>query len=195
MKNIFKREGFNFMKSKGRAVLHTETLPKFASFYKNNDIIVNVGTHRFWDYKSYFVNAGLLCEYISTDVKEIMDHITEKNRTDKIDNICASTFEDNSVDGIIFIGMHDNIKDPVTSYKEMYRILKPGGRILIAFPGSGAKCGGQLVDENSWRKFIAEFIVDEVAYVYDPENDQRYADGKNTSIIVIARKSYESTQV
>ena len=101
---------------------------------------------------------------------------------------------DESVDGFLFIGMHDNIKDPEAAYKEMYRILKPGGRILIAFPGSGAKCGGELVKMDEWRKFIPMFIVDEVKYVYAPENQERYTDDRNTSILVIARKPRENNQ-
>ena len=176
------------MKSKGRAVLHKEILPKFAGYFKNDDKIVNIGTHRFWDYSTYFVNPDLLCEYVSTDLREVPDQITGNNRVDLVDNICQSKLESETVNGFLFIGMHDNISDPNAAYKEMYRILKPGGKILIAFPGSGAKCGGELVKMDEWRDFIPMFIVDEVHYVYGPENQERHTDEKNTSIIVIGRK-------
>lgn len=193
MQNIFKRVGFNYMRSKGRAVLHREIVPKFANFFENGNKIVEVGKHIFWDYKPFFFNPRRLCNFVSIDTKEgLCDQQTNKPLDYKIDNICKSKMEDNSVNGFLFIGMHDNISDPETAYEEMHRILKPGGRILIAFPGSGAKCGGRLVNEGEWKKYIPMFIIDEVHYVYAPENQERYTDERNTSILIIARKPYEN---
>lgn len=189
MKDIFQDKTFNFMRSKGRAVLHTEIVPKFASFFKNGDKIVEVGKHIFWDYKPFFFNAALMCDFTSIDVAEnLRDQQTQEPLEYKIMDITNSGMEDNSVDGFLFIGMHDNINNPEKAYSEMYRILKQGGRLLVAFPGSGAQCGGNLVGMDSWMQYLNGFIVDEVHYVYDPENQERYSSGKNTSILVIARK-------
>lgn len=180
---------FNFMRSKGRAVLHKEILPKFASFFKRGDVIVEVGKHIFWDYKPFFVNPHLICEFKSIDVQpDLKDQQTQEPLDYEVDDITQSKMGDNTVDGFVFIGMHDNINNPEKAYAEMYRILKPGGRIIIAFPGSGAQCGGELVEMDGWQKFLKGYIIDEVQYVYDPENNERYSDGKNTSIIVLARK-------
>lgn len=196
MKNIdyFKtRTGFNYMRSKGRAVLHREILPKFARHFKRGDKIVEVGKHIFWDYKPFFFNPDLLCEFVSIDIREgLKDQQTEEPLNYEIDNITQSSFEDNSVDGFLFIGMHDNIHSPESAYSEMLRILKPGGRLLVAFPGSGAKCGGELVGMTEWANWLNGYIVDDVHYVYDPEDEQRYGEGKNTSIIVVARKPLEN---
>lgn len=187
MKNVFNRIGFNYMRSKGRAVLHKEILPKFAKYYQNGDLIVNIGTHRFWDYDSYFVNPDLLCEYHSYDIHEVRDQITNEIKGE-IGSVYELPQEDKSIDGLLFIGMHDNISDPMEAYRCILNKLKPGGRLLVAFPGSGAKCGGELVGMDSWNKFLNGYIIDEVHYVYDPEDQERYTDGKNTAILVIARR-------
>lgn len=190
MKNIFNSSGFNPMRSKGRAVLHNEILPKLAGFYKSGDLIVNVGTHIFWDYSSYFFNPVRMCDYVTTDTQsDLKDQQTNVLLTYKQDDICHSTFTDSSVDCVLFIGMHDNIDSPETAYAEILRILKPGGRLLVAFPGSGAQCGGRLLEgQFDWAKYLDGFIIDDVTYVYDPENEERYSDGKNTAILVVARK-------
>lgn len=189
MKDIFPRKGFNFMRSKGRAVLHSEVLPHFASHFNNGDKIVEVGKHNFWDYKPYFVNAGLICDYITIDTKAgIVDAVTQQPLEYMVENLLNSRIEPSSLDGLLFIGMHDNISDPPKAYEEIYRLLKPGGRVLVAFPGSGAKCGGELVEPDQWRQFLTKFIVDTVWYVYGPEDQERYGEDKNTSILVTARK-------
>lgn len=177
------------MKSKGRAVLHGEVIPKFASFFKNGDKIIEVGKHIFWDYKPFFFNPNLLCDFVSIDIRAgLCDQQTGEPLKYEIDNITQSCRPDSSVDGILYIGMHDNVSDPSAAFHEILRILKPGGRVLVAFPGAGAACGGELVAADEWQKFLTGFILDEVHYVYGPENEERYADGKNTSILVIARK-------
>jgi len=189
MKNIFGNQPFNPMRSKGRAVLHNEILPKLASFYKSGDLIVNIGTHIFWDYSSYFFNPVRMCEYITTDVQlDLKDQQEGTLLNYKIDDITNSSFADSSVDCVIFIGMFDNINNPRLAFDNILRILKPGGRLLVAFPGSGAVCGGELVGATEWADWLTGFIVDDVTYVYDPEDEERYSDGKNTSIIVLARK-------
>lgn len=183
------RKGFNFMSSKGRAVLHEELLPKFSKFFKREDVIVEVGKHIFWDYKPFFFNPNLLCNYKTIDIQPgLLDQQTSEPLEYEVDNIMQSKMESNTVDGFLFIGLHDNVGDPDKAYAEMLRILKPGGRIIVAFPGSGAQCGGELVGMDEWQKFLKGYIIDEVHYIYDPENEERYTDGKNTSILVIARK-------
>lgn len=183
------RTGFNYMKSKGRAVIHDEVMRKFVTHFKRGDIIVEVGKHIFWDYRPFFVNPNLICEFKSIDIQEdLRDQQTGEPLDYEIDNITNSNMDSNSVDGFLFVGMHDNIHNSELAYKEMLRILKPGGRVLIAFPGTGAQCGGQLVGMFDWAKYLDGYIIDDVTYVYDPEDEVRYSDGKNTSIIVVARK-------
>jgi SAM-dependent methyltransferase len=189
MKNIFNSSGFNPMHSKGRAVLHNEILPKIASFYKSGDTIVNIGTHIFWDYKSYFFNPVRFCNYITTDIRPgLTDQQTGEPLDYMVDDICHSKMESNSVDCVICIGIHDEVTEPELLYPEVYRILKPGGRIMVAFPGTGANVVGRWIGLTEWADFLKQFIVDDVHYVYDPENEERYSDGRNTAIMVIARK-------
>lgn len=189
MKNRNYKNEFNYMRSKGRAVLHHEILPRFASFFTHGDRVVDVGRHIYWDYSSYFFNPVRMCDYIQIDTQPgLKDQDTQEPIDYVVDDICQSKMEDNSVNGFVFIGMHDNINNAQKAYDEMYRMLKPGGRILVAFPGNGASCGGRLTTMFDWADYVNKFIIDEVTYVYKPENNERYTDGPNTSILVIARK-------
>lgn len=184
------------MYSKGRAVLHNELLPKFAQFFKHGDIVIEVGKHVYWDYSSYFVNPVRMCDFISIDTNPDLRSQDDNSQLSYwVDDITNSKFGNGSVDGVLFIGMHDNINDPQKAYQEIYRILKPGGRVLVAFPGTGARCGGTLEGMFDWPNYLEGFIIDDVHFVYSPENDERYEYGKNTSILVIARKPREVNQV
>lgn len=177
------------MGSKGRAVLHSEVIPKFASFFHNGDRIVEVGKHIFWDYKPFFFNAQVMCKFMSIDMSPgLKDQQTQAPLNYKLDDITASKLDSDSVEGFLFIGMHDNVSNPEKAYSEIYRILKPGGRILVAFPGSGAQCGGRVTGMTDFADYLKDFMIDDVIYVYGPENSERYGTGENTSILVIARK-------
>ena len=47
-------------------------------------------------------------------------------------------FEDDSIDCVLFIEVVEHLDDPELALKELSRIVKPGGRLIMLFPNDGA---------------------------------------------------------
>lgn len=91
-------------------------------------------------------------EVIATDLSEEMINLAKKESDKKreLENVNVTyirmdaeklEFEDNRFDTTICALGLMYIPDPVQSLKEMYRVLKPGGRALIAIWGERKNCG------------------------------------------------------
>ena len=52
----------------------------------------------------------------------------------RVENIQALSFEDDSFDTIISCETLDHLPDPATALKELYRVLKPGGKLYLTCP-------------------------------------------------------------
>lgn len=62
-------------------------------------------------------------------------------------------FADNYFDGILFLDSIEHFTDPVSALKELSRVLKPGGRILICTSNYGNPLWYIL--ENTWHRLFA----------------------------------------
>lgn len=73
---------------------------------------------------------------VENQIEKARKHAKEKNVPDKTKFIMAdytkTNFPDNSFDRIIAIETICHLEDKTDFYKEAYRILKPGGKILVA---------------------------------------------------------------
>ena len=47
--------------TKGREYMNTIVIPRFAEFFKNDDLIYSIGQHVFWDYSYLFNNFEKRC--------------------------------------------------------------------------------------------------------------------------------------
>ena len=64
---------------------------------------------------------------------KVMDPVPDYH-PDVVGDIHNLPFEDNSVDAIICISVLEHVEDPTKAFKEMYRVLKPGGYCFIYVP-------------------------------------------------------------
>ncbi len=63
-----------------------------------------------------------------------------------LENVCATSFPDASVDAVIFNDAIDHISDPEKALREAMRVLKPEGLILVNFESYYFPWGHHLLD-------------------------------------------------
>lgn len=93
--------------------------------------------------------VGIEGEVVATDLSEEMMDLAKRESGNKIaGNITyqrmdaeALDFEDEQFDAALCSLGLMYIPDPVQSLKEMYRVLKPGGRAVVAIWGERRNCG------------------------------------------------------
>ncbi|MFN0060469.1 MAG: class I SAM-dependent methyltransferase [Planctomycetota bacterium] len=73
--------------------------------------------------------------------------------------VCVSTIEHVGLDNTVYGGPRDH--DPaswITAYRELLRVLAPGGQMLITFPHGAAKNHGwfQVFDDRDLRRMLDE---------------------------------------
>lgn len=56
---------------------------------------------------------------------------------DRQENIFALTFTDNSVSGIVLFDVFHHLKHPGAAFRELHRVLQPGGRVILFEPAAG----------------------------------------------------------
>jgi SAM-dependent methyltransferase len=116
--------------TRGRFFINTKLLPYLASHLKDGNRVLFVGTDTGWDYKSLFFNPSRLCEFVTLDLKDgdIIGDISD-----------CPQIEDASFDLVVLIGVYEfvnNDRKPLM-FKEINRILKPNGKVLLSLPGKG----------------------------------------------------------
>lgn len=162
--------------TKGREYMNTKIIPHFASFFKDGDKVINIGQHIFWDYSMVFNNMLLRCDYLTTDTDPT------QGEPDIIDDITQSKLESDSADGMMLVGMSDVVAQFDKALSEIYRILKPGGRLLVSFHG---------VTLPGFLEKLKQFKLDELHCVYDPGAvgwTDMYSDGLINSYFALVRK-------
>jgi len=162
--------------TKGRHLLNDRIIHRFAEFFKDDDLIYNIGQHIFWDYSTVFNNMKLRANYLTTDTDPT------QGTPDIIDDITQSKLESSSADGVIFVGMSDVVPEFKKGLSEILRILKPGGKLLMSYHGVNLS---QIID------LLNEFKIDEMYFVYEPGAlgwTQMYSDGSINSYFVICHK-------
>ena len=71
--------------------------------------------------------------YIEKCDYKIMDPV-DTYHPDIVGDINAMPFDDDSIDAIICLAVLEHIENPIQAYKEIYRVLKPGGYVFIYVP-------------------------------------------------------------
>ncbi|MBN1398313.1 MAG: methyltransferase domain-containing protein [Bacteroidetes bacterium] len=68
--------------------------------------------------------------------EEMLKRAKEKHSHNVVDYVCGSAellpFQDNSFSSVIMFSVYPHFEDPAASLKEAFRIIKPGGTLVIA---------------------------------------------------------------
>jgi uncharacterized protein YbaR (Trm112 family) len=81
-------------------------------------------------------NAGLILNLSAGGTHERYPHVVELEtaifrHTDVIGDVHSLPFKDKSFDAVLAMNAFEHYRDPFAAAKEIYRVLKPGGKVLI----------------------------------------------------------------
>lgn len=123
---------------------------KVAPTWNRNSICIDVGgkkTHKKGDF--------IIENYINNP---IYVNIDPKVTPDIVCDACNMPFQNDYADILICSEMIEHVEEPVEVIKEMYRVLKPGGKIFICVPFSmhihGLPCDYGRYTEVWWQSQI-----------------------------------------
>lgn len=71
--------------------------------------------------------------YIEKVDYKVMDPV-DTYHPDIVGDVHAMPFEDNSIDAVLCLAVLEHVENPIVAYKEMHRVLKPGGYALVYVP-------------------------------------------------------------
>ena len=116
-------EALNYFKTKKNKNLYFLTKKRYEwmnNYIKKNDIGLEVGA-----------GPGLSKEFIQNSNLKISDFSDHKHLDYKNVDAQDTKFKDNSYDFVIASNMIHHIPYPIKFFKEMHRILKKGGKLII----------------------------------------------------------------
>ena len=147
--------------SKGRYFLNTWMIPKCTTLLKNGQEVLFIGTDTEWDYKPFFWNPSKQCPYTTID----------KNSTynpDIVGNIeNMPQIESGKYSLVIMIGIYEFLDKISEAFTECLRVLKPGGYLLVAFPGKGYYNDDRGISPNQVGEILKDYRVLETHYLYE----------------------------
>jgi SAM-dependent methyltransferase len=109
---------------------------KTQKLFKEKRLVIDIGGGlRVIKEKSnrYDRSREWLRPYIEKVDYKTMD-LVDTYHPDIVGDIQAMPFDDNSIDAVICLSILTHVENPIQAYKEMYRVLKPGGYALIYVP-------------------------------------------------------------
>lgn len=175
--------------SKGRMFLNKVLLPRYAFSCPDGSDILFVGSHRYWDYASFWNNPAKLCNFYTIDIHPGSGETpADENYYPKPDyNMNIETcdeLESNRFQQIIMIGVFeylDHFSDKAVP--QIQRMLKPGGLAIFAFTAKGEYPDNRGMGEEEVYERVKPLKVMETHSVYDKETNE-----KPNSLIVVAKK-------
>lgn len=104
------------------------------------------------------------CDVVGVDLsREMLKIAKEKREKEKLDisfymmDVYDLDFPDNAFDAVFSMATFEFIKEPERAYAEMYRVVKPGGRILI----------GTINKNSSWgRLYLSREFQENSVFQY-----------------------------
>lgn len=104
--------------TKVRAALERDLLPAFARRFAATDLVLNIGAGRF-AYREHFG-----CRVVTSDRNPEVG-------CDECFPAEAIPYATDSVDGLLMMGVLERLDDPMQAMRELRRVLKPLGVLLI----------------------------------------------------------------
>ena len=151
---------------------------KIAASVCADDTLLDVGAGD-CQYKPYFVGK---CKYVSQDVGgKDLTHTYTYDQIDIRSEIYEIPLPDESVDVILCTQVMEHLKYPIKALAEMYRLLKPGGRLCITVPFAADE---HMIPFDYFRytRFAWDFMLQEQGFLapeISPQGGRFIYMGKN----------------
>lgn len=113
-------------------------------------------------------NNAWLQEYIEKVDYKVMDPVPDY-APDVVGDIHDMPFADNSIEGMFCMAVLEHVENPILAMQEMYRTLKPGGKLLIYVPFLYYYHAHPGYYKDFWR-----FTVDTIHYLAKPFSYMEY---------------------
>lgn len=84
--------------------------------------------------KVYDIGGGSKSRHRHLFKEYIVVDVNPEHKPDVVGDIQNLPFEDNSIGGILCFSVLEHVENPILAAKELYRVLKPGGEILLSTP-------------------------------------------------------------
>lgn len=78
----------------------------------------------------------------------------------RIGDIAALPYVDGHFDKVFCISVIEHCKDPTACATELYRVTRPGGRLLLTMDVAGSVGGGYSLDLGGARRLLSRFEID-----------------------------------
>lgn len=109
-----------------RAMFEQKVLPAFAARFRSSNVVLNLGAGR------HAYREAFPCRVITADKNPVAG-------CDETFPAEAIPYPDESIDGVLLMGVVERLDDPMEAMREIFRVVKPGGlacmSILdLAFP-------------------------------------------------------------
>jgi 2-polyprenyl-3-methyl-5-hydroxy-6-metoxy-1,4-benzoquinol methylase len=104
-------------------VMLENSLQQCAPYVKGRLLDVGCGNRPYE--KTFFAGAS---EYIGCD------YLSERSRPDVVCSATNLTFPDNAFDTVVSTEVLEHVPEPQQAINEMYRVLKPGGYLILSTP-------------------------------------------------------------
>ena len=92
-------------------------------------IILDIGSADRWIEMHFDVNT----QYVALDYPETGQDLYQ-SRPDVFADAASLPFQDDSIDTVLLLEVLEHIAEPRKALKEIARVLKPGGRVLLTMP-------------------------------------------------------------
>ncbi len=145
--------------------------PIYASYFERNDVVLDIGCH---NGQRAFKLAPYVRRIVAFDYDErALAQAKAWGKQKEIQNIEflklsaeePLPFPDNAFDKVLFLDVLEHLWNRELIMKECFRILKPGGKMILAVPNK----------DTSWKKFQQSIGVN---YFSDPDHKIEYAKGE-----------------
>lgn len=100
-----------------RALFESQLLPDFARRFGPPDLVLNIGAG------DHAYREAFTCRVVTADPKPGCDETFVAEQI---------PYGDDSVDGVLLMGVFERLDDPMQAMRELRRVLRPGGWLLMS---------------------------------------------------------------